>query len=52
MVCLCATQAQVQPKYVTALNYMECVLEFKEGIQMMDIKSSLEQIENWLGMQV
>ena len=31
MVGLCATQAQVQPKYTAALNDVECILEHEEG---------------------
>ena len=30
MVGLCITLAQVQPKYVTTLNGVECILEFEE----------------------
>ena len=35
---LCTTQAKVQPKYMTTLDDVECMLEFKEGMQMMDVK--------------
>ena len=37
---------------MTTLDYMECMLEFQEVIQMVDAKRSLEQMENWLGMPV
>ena len=52
MVGLCATWAQWQPKYITALNDVECILEFEEGTEMVGVKKSLEQTENWLGIPV
>ena len=42
--------SQAKPKSVTTLNDTECMLEFKEGTQMVDVKRSLELMENWLGM--
>ena len=45
-------QVQVQPKYMTALNDVECILKFEEGMQMVDIKRSLEHMQSWLGMPV
>ena len=38
--------SQVQPKDMTALNYVECMLEFKERIHIVDVKRSLEGMEN------
>ena len=52
MIGLCTTQTQVQPKYVTALNDMDRILEFEEGTQRVDVKRSIEQMENWFVMPV
>ena len=52
MVGLCTTPAQVQQKYMTALNDAEYVLEFGEKMKMVDIRRSLVQMVNWLGMPV
>ena len=47
---LCTTQAQVQPKYMITFNDAVCILKFEEATQMVDVKRSLEQMENLLGM--
>ena len=52
MVGFCEMQVQIQPKYMTALNDVDSILGFEAGMQMVDIKKSLEQMENWLGMLV
>ena len=49
---LCTTQTKALPKYVTTLDDMECTLAFEEGTQMLDVKKSMGQVENWLGMPV
>ena len=51
VVFLCTTQAQIQLKYMTALNDVECALEFEQRTQMVGVKRSLKQMENLLGMQ-
>ena len=42
VITLCTTQVQVQPKYMNILNDAECILEFEEGMQMVDVRRSLE----------
>ena len=42
MVVYCTTQAQVQPQYVTTLNNVQCILEFVERAQIVDVRRSLE----------
>ena len=42
VIALCTTQVQVQPKYINTLNDEECILEFEEGMQIMDVRGSLE----------
>ena len=52
MVGFCEMQVQIQTKYMTALNNVDSILGFEAGMQMVDIKKSLEQMENWLSMLV